>query len=214
MPSLTSTWAAISWMWCGTDGECPAQRRKGLFIQSLPCLCAHPPSLLPSHLFNKYLLTTIERWDSQVALVVKNLPANAGDIRDCGFDPWVGKIPWRRGHSNSLKYSCLENPMDSEVWRASVHRVTQSQILLNTVVLMTASSGARLGAFRDQIYHFRHIPFLHPIQKAGKIKIILLDYMMIKRDYVYKWLRVQCLHLCACLLIHSVMSNSWRLHGL
>ena len=32
---------------------------------------------------------------SQVVLVVKNLPAKAGDIRP-GFDPWVGKIPWRR----------------------------------------------------------------------------------------------------------------------
>ena len=32
---------------------------------------------------------------SQVVLVVKNLPADAGDMR-CGFDPWVGKIPWRR----------------------------------------------------------------------------------------------------------------------
>ena len=33
---------------------------------------------------------------SQVALVVKNLPANAGNIMKCGFDLWVGKIPWRR----------------------------------------------------------------------------------------------------------------------
>ena len=33
---------------------------------------------------------------SQVALVVKKLPANAGDIPDSGFSPWVGKIPWRR----------------------------------------------------------------------------------------------------------------------
>ena len=33
---------------------------------------------------------------SQVVLVVKNLSANAGDIKRLGFDPWVGKIPWRR----------------------------------------------------------------------------------------------------------------------
>ena len=33
---------------------------------------------------------------SQVMLVVKNLPANAGDTREAKFDPWVGKIPWRR----------------------------------------------------------------------------------------------------------------------
>jgi len=37
----------------------------------------------------------IRIWASQVVLVIKNLPANAGDKR-CGFDPWVMKIPWRR----------------------------------------------------------------------------------------------------------------------
>ena len=35
-------------------------------------------------------------WVFQAVLVVENPPANAGDIRDLGFDPWVGKIPWRR----------------------------------------------------------------------------------------------------------------------
>jgi hypothetical protein len=48
-------------------------------------------------------------WASQVALVVKNPLANAGDTRDNGFDPWARKIPWR-GHDNPLQYSCLENP--------------------------------------------------------------------------------------------------------
>ena len=44
--------------------------------------------------------------------MVKNLPANVGDIRDEGFDPWVGKIPWRRAWQPppALQYSCLENP--------------------------------------------------------------------------------------------------------
>ena len=35
-------------------------------------------------------------WGSQVTLEVKNSPANAGDIRNSGFNPWIGKIPWRR----------------------------------------------------------------------------------------------------------------------
>ena len=35
-------------------------------------------------------------WASQVALVVKNMPANARDVKRRGFDPWVGKVPWRR----------------------------------------------------------------------------------------------------------------------
>ena len=42
------------------------------------------------------------------------------------FNPWVGMIPWRRGHGNPLYYSCLENPMDREAWRATVHRTAQS----------------------------------------------------------------------------------------
>jgi len=49
---------------------------------------------------------------TQVALVVKKVPANAGDIRDAGSIPGLGRSP-REGHSNPLQYSCLENPMDS-----------------------------------------------------------------------------------------------------
>jgi len=60
---------------------------------------------------------------SQVALVVKNLPANAGDKRDS-----LGReIPWRGEHNNPLQYSCLENLMDRGAWRATVHRVAKSQ---------------------------------------------------------------------------------------
>ena len=57
--------------------------------------------------------------------MVKNPPANAGDMRH-GFDPWIRKIPWRR-HGNPLQYSYLENPMDRGAWRAIVHRVAKSQ---------------------------------------------------------------------------------------
>ena len=48
---------------------------------------------------------------SQVALVVKNPPANAGDIRDMGSIPGLGRSPGGR-YGNPLQYSCLENPMD------------------------------------------------------------------------------------------------------
>ena len=61
----------------------------------------------------------------QVVLVVKNLPANAGDIRDTGFIPGSGRYPGG-GHSNPLQYSCLENPMDRRVWQATVHGVAKS----------------------------------------------------------------------------------------
>ena len=62
---------------------------------------------------------------SQVALVVKNPPANTGDIGGLGSIPGLGRSPGG-GHGNPLKYSCLENPLDRGAWRAAVHGVTQS----------------------------------------------------------------------------------------
>ena len=59
---------------------------------------------------------------SQVSLVIKNLPANAGDIRDVGSIPGSGRSP-AGGHGNPLQYSCLENPMDRGSWWVIVHRV-------------------------------------------------------------------------------------------
>ena len=56
--------------------------------------------------------------------MVKNLPSNAGNIRD------VDSIPGSRspggGHGNTLQYSCLENPVDRRVWWATVHGVVES----------------------------------------------------------------------------------------
>ena len=63
---------------------------------------------------------------SQVALVVKKPPANAGDIRDGGLIPGLGRSP-EGGHGNPLQYSCLENPMDRGTWQATVHSVTKSR---------------------------------------------------------------------------------------
>ena len=63
---------------------------------------------------------------SQVALVVKNPPANAGDLRDASLIPGWGRSPGGR-HGNPLQYFCLENPMDRGAWWATVHGVTKSQ---------------------------------------------------------------------------------------
>ena len=62
-----------------------------------------------------------------MALVVKNPPANAGDLRDMGSIPGLGRYP-EGGHGNPLQYSCLENPTDREAWQAMVHRNTKSLI--------------------------------------------------------------------------------------
>ena len=61
---------------------------------------------------------------SQVAPVVKNLPVKAGDLRDVGLIPGLGRSPGRE-HGNPLQDSCLEYPMDREAWWATVHRVAQ-----------------------------------------------------------------------------------------
>ena len=68
-------------------------------------------------------------WASQVVLVVKNLPANAGDARDLGSIPGSGRSPGG-GNGNPLQHSCRENSMDREAWRATVHGVSKSQTRL------------------------------------------------------------------------------------
>ena len=65
-------------------------------------------------------------WAFQVALVVKNLPAIAGDIKDVGSVPKLERSP-RKGNGNPLQYSCLGNAMDRGAWWATVHGVTKSQ---------------------------------------------------------------------------------------
>ena len=59
-----------------------------------------------------------------VILVVKNLSANARDVRDESLIPGLGKSPGGE-HGNPLQYSFLENPMDRGVWRATVHVVAK-----------------------------------------------------------------------------------------
>ena len=61
--------------------------------------------------------------------MVKNLPANAGDIRDAGLIPGSGRSP-EGGHGNPLQNSCLENPMDRGAWRGTVHGIAKSQTQL------------------------------------------------------------------------------------
>ena len=57
--------------------------------------------------------------------MIKNLPANAGEIKDMGSIPGSGRSPLG-GLGSPLQYSCLENPMDRGAWWATVHGVAQS----------------------------------------------------------------------------------------
>ena len=61
--------------------------------------------------------------------MVKNLPADAGDVKDTGSIPGLGRSPGG-GHGTPLQYSCLKNPMDRGAWLATVHGFTKSQTRL------------------------------------------------------------------------------------
>ena len=54
---------------------------------------------------------------SHMALVIKKLPSNIGDVRDVGSIPELGRFPGG-GHGYPLQYSCLENPKDRKAWQA------------------------------------------------------------------------------------------------
>ena len=99
LPASTTVWSRLS-----------------LFITA-PCVLGglfHPQRYEP------------KRGASQVAIVVKTLPANAGDERDVGSIPGPGRSPGG-GHGDPLQHSCLENPMDRGAWQSTVHRVAKSQ---------------------------------------------------------------------------------------
>ena len=83
--------------------------------------------------------------------MVKNPPANAGDIRDVVSIPELGRSP-EGGHGNLLQYSCLENPMDRGAWWAKVHRVTKSQTWLKRLSMHRM----HIPEYIWNIYHMKY----------------------------------------------------------
>ena len=72
------------------------------------------------------MITINKLIELQMSLVVKNMPANAVDLRNAGSILGLGRSPGG-GHGNLLQYSCMENPMDRGAWRATVHGVAKSR---------------------------------------------------------------------------------------
>ena len=91
---------------------------------------------------------------SQVALVVKNPPANAGDATGVGSIPRSGRSPGE-GHGNPLQYSCLENPMDRGAWQAIVLMVPKSWTLLKRLSTAQHKGNPELNyIFIDPFFFF------------------------------------------------------------
>ena len=80
---------------------------------------------MPVYRNQAYLVKT-----SQVALVIKNPPVNAGDLRDASLIPGLGRSPGK-GSNNQFQCSCLENPLDRGALQTMVHWVAESRAQLN-----------------------------------------------------------------------------------
>ena len=98
-----------------------------LFVKNSTMYWLKTMELIPKQLFSWGTFKTyLQLWVtdakiskySQMVLVVKNPPANAGDARDMGLIPGLRRSPGV-GNGNPLQYSCLENPMDREAWWAT-----------------------------------------------------------------------------------------------
>ena len=100
-------------------------------------------------------------WASQVALVVKNVPANAEDVRDVGLIPGSGRSPGE-GHGSPLQYSCLENPMERGAW-TTVHGDTELDVTEMTSDSTAHRSPELSHSLTESLYHSTKIsPFPHP----------------------------------------------------
>ena len=73
----------------------------------------------------------MRKWGFPGGSVVKNPPANSGDIKDVGLISGSGRAP-AGGHGSPLQYSCLEDPRNRGAWRATVHGVAKNQTGLRT----------------------------------------------------------------------------------
>ena len=91
--------------------------------------------------------------------MVKNPRGNAGDVKDMGSVPGLGRSP-EGGNGNPLQYPCLESPIDRGAWRATVHGVTRSQ---------TRLSGG------THTYHCRQINYTYVKENAHATELTLLS---------------------------------------
>ena len=138
----TIFWLYGSERWFYETGENEGNRMYLWFSFFSDSENAHTQFIITDELYSIYIaqsclifwsLNWVKVWykgASQVTLVVKNWPANAGDIRDVALSPGSERSPGG-GYGNSLHYSCLENPMNRKAWWATALWVAKSWAQLN-----------------------------------------------------------------------------------
>ena len=99
-----------------------------------------------------------------MAVEVKNLPANAGDIKDTGSNPGSGRSPGE-GNGNPLQYPFLENPMDRGAWWATVYGITELDLTETTehAHILWCLTNISKGTQPKPIFCYLHSKSAHPI---------------------------------------------------
>ena len=117
----------------------------------------------------------------QVALVVKNLSANAGNSSDASSIPGLGRSPGI-GNGNPFQYSCMETPMDRGAGRATVHGVTKSWTQLSVrahthTQTLTSSHTYKNAKFPNLTYLVSLI--------NGNLLMFLTTYALFQNSYIF-----------------------------
>ena len=120
--------------------------------------------------------------------VVKNPPINAGDIRDAGSIPGLGRSPGGK-HGNPLQYSCMENALDRGAWWATVHRVAKSRTLLKWLSMHTHEVGHDFSHIISQLM----CVYVHTYMYIFYVYMYTFMYTYMYIFYVYiKYIYILC----------------------
>ena len=175
-------------------------------------------------------------WASQVALVVKNQPANTGDIREVGSILGSGRSPGG-GHSNPFQYSCLENPHGQRshvlchipLSGISLYRVTKSQAWLKQPGMQTYVShdviyvsilfhipvhgGLFVGYSVQLSVLYRRALFMHAVN--NNLHLLIPDSHSMAPPAPSPWhppVCSLCLWVCFCLIDKFICVTFWIPH--
>ena len=114
--------------------------------------------------------------------VVKNLPANARDLRDAGSVPGLWRYPGG-GDGNPLQYSCLENPIDRRAWWATVHRIEKSweqpkQLSMHThsVYMSTLLSQESIHSICSRVSNFPFLIFSYTLKVLDLSSLVHFNF--------------------------------------